>query len=1020
MTSPRRRRRAVALLATVAAAALAGTGLTIPSALAQAEPTEHIANGSFDSGTTPWWSTENAPISVVDGQLCAEVPGGLVNPWDASLGHNDIPLVDGAGYAITFRASASAPVTVRANVQLNEDPYTTVSSRALELTAEGETFAYEFSGNLDSANGTLTFQLGGGAEAFTFCLDDVSLTSEDAGPPGEGAEQLDNGDFSEGMTAWYSYGTGQPTTDDGRLCAAVPAGMVNPWDGGVGQNGVTLIAGEEYALSFEASADPAATVRVAVQLGADPYTSYFAEDLALTPQTQRFERTVTPTEDTDLGQVAFQVGGNAAGYTFCLDNASLIGGEEEPPYVPDTGPRVRVNQVGYLPGGPKHATLVTDATDPLAWELRSAAGAVVASGQSTPRGVDQASAQNVQTVDFTSFRTAGTGYTLVADGETSHPFDISANLYDQLRSDAMQFFYIQRSGIAIDGDLVGDEYARPAGHLGVAPNQGDTDVPCQPGVCDYNLDVRGGWYDAGDHGKYVVNGGIATYQLLNAFERTKTAVTANGGAGLADGTLRLPENDNGVPDILDEARWELEFLLRMQVPAGEPLAGMAHHKMHDRNWTGLPLQPEDDPELRELHPPSTAATLNLAATAAQCVRLYAPYDAAFANRCRTAATAAYAAAKANPTRYADPNDGNGGGTYSDDNVSDEFYWAAAELYLSTGGQSYLNDLMASPHHTGDVFDPNGFGWGSTAALGRLDLATVPSGLTTAERNRIRASVISAADAHLATAAGQAYGLPMPGGRGSYFWGANSNIINNAVVLATAYDLTGRVAYRDGAVQGMDYILGRNALNQSYVTGWGEKAAENQHSRIFGNQYDESLPNPPAGSIAGGANASLDDPFAKQLLDGCAPMFCYVDDIASYATNEVAINWNSALAWISSFLADQGAANPPAPPSCKVTYTNYGSWAGGGGFTSQVTITNTGSTVIDGWTVRFAFLGDQKLREAWMVTQASQSGATLSARNESYNRRIQPGGTATFGFNATTSGGPNPTPGLFTLNGAACT
>ena len=167
--------------------------------------------------------------------------------------------------------------------------------------------------------------------------------------------------------------------------------------------------------------------------------------------------------------------------------------------------------------------------------------------------------------------------------------------------------------------------------------------------------MRGGWYDAGDHGKYVVNGGIATYQLLNTFERTKTAATAAGGAALGDGTLRVPERGNGVPDILDEARWELEFLLRMQVPAGKPLAGMAHHKIHDQNWTGLPLHPQDDPQPRELHPPSTAATLNLAATAAQCARLFAPYDAAFATRCGTAAKTAYAAAKAHPAVYASPH-----------------------------------------------------------------------------------------------------------------------------------------------------------------------------------------------------------------------------------------------------------------------------------------------------------------------------------------------------------------------------
>jgi endoglucanase len=352
-------------------------------------------------------------------------------------------------------------------------------------------------------------------------------------------------------------------------------------------------------------------------------------------------------------------------------------------------------------------------------------------------------------------------------------------------------------------------------------------------------------------------------------------------------------------------------------------------------------------------------------------------------------------------------------------VDDEFYWAAAELYLTTGDEAYWQQVTASPHHTADVFTSSGFGWGSTAALARLDLATVPSGIVSTERQRLRASVTAAADRYLATIRAEAYGLPMKGDAGHYFWGANSNLINNAVVLATAFDLTGDAAYKDGAVQSMDYLFGRNALNQSYVTGWGEKSSQNQHSRIFGHHLDESLPNPPAGTIAGGANAGLDDPYAKQLLAGCKPMFCYVDHIDSYATNELAVNWNSALAWIASFLADQGDGQAPAPGRCTVKYTNYGTWGEGGGFTAQVNITNTGSTPINGWTARFAFTGDQKLREAWMA-KATQSGATLTARNESYNGRIDPGGQAMFGFNATTAGGANPAPGLVTVNGAACT
>ncbi|WP_406058117.1 glycoside hydrolase family 9 protein [Micromonospora sp. NBC_00860] len=856
------------------------------------------------------------------------------------------------------------------------------------------------------------------AAATTLALTGAGAGAAHADPPPDAPEQIDNGDFSAGVSPWFSFGTGALAVTDGQLCTTVAGGLANPWDAGIGQDGVPLIAGAEYTLGFAVSATPGAAVKAVLQLGSAPYTTYAAVDATATGTIQRVEQTFTVPDDNPNAQLIFQVGGSAQAQTICLDDVSLRGGEPPEPYEPDTGPRVRVNQVGYLPGGPKNATVVTEATEPLPWQLRSAAGAVVASGSTTARGVDAASGQNVQSVDFSSYRTPGTGLTLTVDGETSHPFDISGALYDQLRSDSLQFFYAQRSGIAIDGDLIGDEYARPAGHLGVAPNQGDTNVPCQPGVCDYSLDVRGGWYDAGDHGKYVVNGGIATYQLLNTFERTRTAATANGGAELADGTLRVPERDNGVPDILDEARWELEFLLRMQVPAGKPLAGMVHHKIHDQNWTGLPLAPQDDPQPRELHPPSTAATLNLAATAAQCARLFAPYDVAFATRCGTAAKTAYAAAKAHPAVYASPTDGTGGGAYDDSNVTDEFYWAAAELYLTTGAQNYLADLTASPHHTGNVFDARGFGWQSVAALGRLDLATVPNGLPAADLARVRASVTAAADTYLAELRRQAYGLPMPGDANSYFWGGNSNVINNAVVLATAFDLTRNPVYRDGAVQAMDYVLGRNALNISYVTGWGEHAAQNQHSRIFGHQLDPNLPRPPAGSLAGGPNAALQDPFVAQLLAGCEPMFCYVDDINSYSTNEVAINWNSALAWISSFLADQGDAGAVPATTCTARYSNYGAWQGGTGFTGQLTIRNTGATAVNGWSVRFAFTGDQRVREAWLA-KVTQSGATVTARNESYNAKIAPGGTVTFGFNATTGGGANPSPGLVTVNGAAC-
>lgn len=704
-------------------------------------------------------------------------------------------------------------------------------------------------------------------------------------------EQVRNGGF-DGTTDPFWSTAGMPMTlTGGQACVDVPGGTTNRWDVAIGQNDLPLVAGQSYRFGFDASGTAGHVVRAIVGLAVSPYDTYFEQSPVLGDLTH-YSSTFTAGTDTTQGQVAFQLGGSADPWRFCLDNVSLVGGVPPEVYVPDTGPRVRVNQVGYLPSGPKTATVVTTAVDPLPWQLLDKSGKVVARGVSSPRGVDVSSGQNVQTVDFTRYTRAGTGFTVVADGETSRPFDIGADAYRSLRADALKFYYTQRSGIAID-DALRPGYGRAAGHVDVAPNQGDGNVPCQAGVCDYTLDVRGGWYDAGDHGKYVVNGGISTWELLNEYERSH---------GVRQVGLNIPESANRVPDILDEARWELSFLLSMQVPAGKPYAGMVHHKIHDQNWTGLPLLPDQDPQPRELHPVSTAATLNLAAVAAQAARIYCTYDKAFAARALAAARTAYAAAKANPALLAPASDGTGGGAYNDDNVADEFYWAAAELYLTTGEKQFATDVLSSPLHTADIFGAGAFDWASTAAAGRLDLALIPSRLPGLAA--VRQSVVAGAEKYLAVQKAQAYGVPYAPANNMWDWGSNSTILNNTVVLAGAYSLTGARKYRDAVLTGVDYVLGRNALNQSYVTGYGEVSSQNEHSRWYAHELDPALPHPPAGTLAGGANSSIQDPYAQSKLTGCVAQFCYIDDIQSWSTNEEAINWNAALSWVSAFVADQ--------------------------------------------------------------------------------------------------------------------
>jgi endoglucanase len=599
----------------------------------------------------------------------------------------------------------------------------------------------------------------------------------------------------------------------------------------------------------------------------------------------------------------------AAALGFCAALNGGAAGQPEPAGQP-ASTTVRLNQIGYAPDFVKKATMVSDARQPLAWEVRDGRGRVVGSGRTTVFGFDAASGEHVHVADFSTVSRDGTGYTLRAGGAVSHPFDISRTAYRRLKYDALAYFYQSRSGIPIEMPYAGGkEWVRPAGHAGVLPNRGDTRVPCAPDAgCTYTLDVSGGWYDAGDHGKYLVNGGISVWTLLNLYERAlHPPASGEDRAAFADGRMSIPERANGVSDLLDEARWELEFLMRMQVPPGYPRAGMAHHKVHDVKWTPVPTRPERDPEERQLRPVSTAATLNLAATAAQCARLWKPIDTAFSETCLAAAEAAWEAARANPVSLASPRDDTGGGSYSDRDITDEQYWAASELYVTTGKSTYRDAVTASTHFLSVPAGTSSMSWSSTAALGSLSLVTAPNGLSASDIDQIRRRVAAAAGKYAAESETQGYGLPLAG---PYQWGSNSAVLNNALILAVTYDFTGQRRYRDAVTAAMDYVLGRNAMDQSYVSGYGERPMRSPHHRFWARQADPAFPGPPPGVLSGGPNAGLQDARAKALA-GCAPQKCYEDHYLAYSLNEVCINWNAPLAWVAAWLDGQAAARRPA-------------------------------------------------------------------------------------------------------------
>jgi len=389
----------------------------------------------------------------------------------------------------------------------------------------------------------------------------------------------------------------------------------------------------------------------------------------------------------------------------------------------------------------------------------------------------------------------------------------------------------------------------------------------------------------------------------------------------------IPEAGNGVNDLLDEARKNIEWMLSMQVPdgtkmmlpvgkqeEGKPLtltevdaSGMVHHKVHDEVWTSGATMPHQAKETRYLYPPSTGATLNVAAIGAQCARVFKAVDKQFAKECLETSQKALEAARRNSNIFG-YNNFDGGGPYGDRNYRDEFVWADIELKLLTQMNGYEDQLENEI--------PLSMGFNQTYMQGRVSNAMTPIGSRMDKKPALKLRsgtqdlriyshtsaqiILETADNYVTDTAKEKLHIPFYAE--SYKWGGNSNLANRAIVLGTAYQLTGERKYRDGVVHLMDYLLGRNPMGVSYITGYGDKPFKNPHHRFWAKQLDETRPEPPAGVLSGGPNNdNMSDPVAETMIGTCAPQTCWVDDHGAWTLNEVTINWNAPLFWMAAFL-----------------------------------------------------------------------------------------------------------------------
>lgn len=582
---------------------------------------------------------------------------------------------------------------------------------------------------------------------------------------------------------------------------------------------------------------------------------------------------VSPNRKLDLGAVkslSFSPLDGGLPGSFRVGRVALVNENPAAEIRQTVRPAILHDHLGYLPSGGKRF-LVSGMANQTSWALLDSTGKAVRQGALSPLGLWESSGDTLAQGDFSGWNRPGR-YRLAVGDSVSATFLVSDTVYRSLARNAVRAFWFQRCGVAFDRETMG-VWARRAGHPDTA-----LEVEEVPGFKG-RWSAPGGWYDAGDYGKYVVNAGISLANLLSIQETWPDA--------FPDGSLSITESGNGVGDLLDEARWELAWIARMQ-----DRDGGVFFKVASGRWDGAIL-PEHSTQPRFVFGKSTSSTLDAAAVFAQASRTWAKVDPEFARDFRERAERAWNWARRNPA-VAYPKNVGGSGAYEDGPLDDERFWAASELWLATGRKAYKDEIRRLAPRV--PVGPNAW-WQDVGNLGWFSLAR--SGGDDAIAREARRGILAQADSLVARIEGNAGRVLSE----NFVWGSNDIQTECAITLASAYRIEPKAAYRDAALEALDYVLGRNVLGQNFVTGIEARSPMHIHHRLV---RPEGLP-PFPGLLVGGPNGGHEDDVTRDVEGvrwrGEPPARSWRDDERSYATNEICINWNSSLAWLA-FWADR--------------------------------------------------------------------------------------------------------------------
>jgi len=536
---------------------------------------------------------------------------------------------------------------------------------------------------------------------------------------------------------------------------------------------------------------------------------------------------------------------------------------------------IRLNQVGYFPNEEK--VVVIEGINPAGKiQVKNLQGKTVLK----PRNIRQAQSpwgdKTRYVVDISDLKKEGDYEVCVAGAKA--PLRIARHALHDISVASLKLFYLIRSGVPIESQYAGP-YARPLGHA-------DTQVLVHPSAASESrpegtvISSPLGWYDAGDYNKYVVNSAFSIGLMLGVYEENKAYFDRL--------QTNIPESKNQTADFLDEMMFNMLWLLTMQ----DPDDGGVYHKLTTPNFEGF-VMPKDCHQPRYVVAKSVTATLDFAAVMAQMARLMkgnADYPD-FSAKAAEAAERAYLWALVHPDALYRQGDMNkqfqpavNTGEYGDGNATDERFWAATELYKLTGKTIYKQDalrLMPS-----DFLVPS---WGNVSGLGMLSWLSAGDAV---QADKVRQALQACCDAYVKDTDQSCFQAPYGNHAHDFGWGhLSERCCGMGIALLFADQYVAKGNYRRYALENIDCLLGRNALGYCYVTGFGQKSPMHPHHRP---SAADGIDAPFPGMLVGGPNPGQQDKGSNLVYPSSLPDESYVDHADSYASNEIAINWNAAL------------------------------------------------------------------------------------------------------------------------------